>query len=580
MEPERQQIEEQLRHMLASPTFQAAPKLSELFLYLVTQTLDGHAERLKGYTIGLDVFGREPDFDPSLDSIVRVQMGRLRHLLDDYYGGTGKSDVLHIGLDKGKYIPHFESMPPLDTEPGEEIPQPAQRGATPPTASPNTPDAGKSVPARRFLPGRGRLAAMAVLLLVALVGFAVLVERAGWLHPPKTAAPQPLGPIIYVAQYKAIDTDPLTLRLRNGLQYELVNRLAQFPNLGVLGFDTVAGNGGDAARRDLHGADFVLSGSVAVTGNEVQVTSQLTRTSDSLIIWSGQATSGTAQATAILSLQSDIASAVATQLGQPYGVIQQAMKAEIDSSKGVSMQDYQCVLSAYAYMGNKTAEGHAQVRDCLERIVERSPSYSTAWALLSWAYGDEERYGFNRRPGIPAFVRSVTAAERAVSTNPMNATAYEYLAAAKFHRGGDDAGVHVAIEKALQLSPNNSEILADAGWTLVQLDNSRRSKELIDKAIALNPGHPIWYYGGLALYALQNGMPEDALRNARLFAQESGPMAQYLLAAALRMNGQGAQADAVLRALGAKFPHALSDRRHMMQALRIRPELERLIFGG
>ena len=51
------------------------------------------------------------------------------------------------------------------------------------------------------------------------------------------------------------------------------------------------------------------------------------------------------------------------------------------------------------------------------------------------------------------------------------------------------------------------------------------------------------------------------------------------MAAALRMNGQGAQADAVLRALGAKFPEAIRDRRHMMQALRIRPQVERLIFG-
>ncbi len=73
--PSRQDVERQLRLVLASAEFAASPKLSELLYYLVTETLAGNSERLKGYTIGVDVFDRQHDFDQGVDAIVRVQMG-------------------------------------------------------------------------------------------------------------------------------------------------------------------------------------------------------------------------------------------------------------------------------------------------------------------------------------------------------------------------------------------------------------------------------------------------------------------------------------------------------------------------
>src|SRR5689334_18318130 len=76
--PSRAEIEAALERMLDSRGFASAPRLQSLLKYIVGATLDGQSERLKEYSIAVDVFGRPEGFDPRLDSIVRTQASRLR----------------------------------------------------------------------------------------------------------------------------------------------------------------------------------------------------------------------------------------------------------------------------------------------------------------------------------------------------------------------------------------------------------------------------------------------------------------------------------------------------------------------
>lgn len=92
-----------LGKVLASPVFATSPRQQDLLRYLVGQTLAGQAVRLKGYVIGVEVFGRGADFDPAVDAIVRVEVGRLRARLREYYQGDGQADAVHFDLPKGGY---------------------------------------------------------------------------------------------------------------------------------------------------------------------------------------------------------------------------------------------------------------------------------------------------------------------------------------------------------------------------------------------------------------------------------------------------------------------------------------------
>jgi len=102
-----------LENILGGPTFAQTTSLSRLLRYLVEETLAGRADRLKEYTLGVDVFGRGEAFNPKVDTIVRVQARRLRAKLVAYYEREGAADDLFIEVPKGGYVPDFRKRTPL-----------------------------------------------------------------------------------------------------------------------------------------------------------------------------------------------------------------------------------------------------------------------------------------------------------------------------------------------------------------------------------------------------------------------------------------------------------------------------------
>ena len=85
------------------------PKLAELLTFIVNATVGGQANDLKETIIGVSVFGRRPDYNPKVDTIVRSQAWRLRKKLEQYYESEGLDDPLIIDLPRGHYIPVFRA---------------------------------------------------------------------------------------------------------------------------------------------------------------------------------------------------------------------------------------------------------------------------------------------------------------------------------------------------------------------------------------------------------------------------------------------------------------------------------------
>ena len=85
------EIRLQLDRMLTSATFSSADRMSGFLRYIVERTLAGEGDQIKEYVIGVAVFGRGEEYDPRLDSIVRVEARRLRTKLDEYYAADGRA---------------------------------------------------------------------------------------------------------------------------------------------------------------------------------------------------------------------------------------------------------------------------------------------------------------------------------------------------------------------------------------------------------------------------------------------------------------------------------------------------------
>lgn len=131
------EIGAQLERVLASETFQRAERLSRFLRFAVEQGLAGQEMALKEYSIGLHVFDKPESFDTRVDPIVRVEAGRLRAKIRDYYDTEGSNDLVWLGLQKRGYRPAFrwrkpESSPPLGGHP-------AAAAADPPVTPPSDP---------------------------------------------------------------------------------------------------------------------------------------------------------------------------------------------------------------------------------------------------------------------------------------------------------------------------------------------------------------------------------------------------------------------------------------------------------
>jgi hypothetical protein len=100
-------------HILQSATFGNAPSSRRLLKYLADRSAEGSAEHLKEYAIGVDAFGKAPGYDPRQDSTVRIQIGRLRQKLADYYRDEGGEDTLLIDLPKGQFTLTCEPRPAI-----------------------------------------------------------------------------------------------------------------------------------------------------------------------------------------------------------------------------------------------------------------------------------------------------------------------------------------------------------------------------------------------------------------------------------------------------------------------------------
>jgi hypothetical protein len=110
---ERSQIQGQIEKLASSHVLHGSESLCKLLRYIAKHALDHPGAPLKEYQIATEVFGRQDNFDPQVDSMVRVQAGRLRAKLTEYYNGDGASDdPVLVELPKGTYVLSFHPRTP------------------------------------------------------------------------------------------------------------------------------------------------------------------------------------------------------------------------------------------------------------------------------------------------------------------------------------------------------------------------------------------------------------------------------------------------------------------------------------
>jgi hypothetical protein len=113
---ERQQVLDQLERMLASPLFNHSKRYAPFLQHVVQKTLGGQDDSLRERVLGIELFGRAPDYDSNNDPVVRVTAGEVRKRIAQYYDDSMHRSELRIDLPIGSYVAQFHSGLQVDEE--------------------------------------------------------------------------------------------------------------------------------------------------------------------------------------------------------------------------------------------------------------------------------------------------------------------------------------------------------------------------------------------------------------------------------------------------------------------------------
>ena len=221
-------IQAQLERILASPDFNVPERARTFLKYIVTETLSGRADRIKAYSIAVEVFGRDTSFDPQSDPVVRIEAGRIRRALERYYLTSGSSDPIAIAIPKGSYVPVFSSR-------GEELRSEQQRPVSiePKPAPPA--EASHDKWRRRTRSLAISAFAVIVVVLAAWAAFQWSVSpRKSEVGSPGLDASGPNFPKLLVEPFQDATGTAEGATIAIGLTEEVVEKLARFKDLVVV----------------------------------------------------------------------------------------------------------------------------------------------------------------------------------------------------------------------------------------------------------------------------------------------------------------------------------------------------------
>ncbi|WP_436636862.1 tetratricopeptide repeat protein [Microbaculum sp. FT89] len=521
-----------MERILSSPDLQASDRRRAFLRYVVEETLAGRADRLKGFTVALAVFGRDETFDSQTDPVVRLEARRLRRDLDSYYVDAGSDDPVRISIPKGSYVPHFEWHDPALAA---KAPSAEREART------KLPGSGEAPGISEEIAATGRMRPR-VLLITAIVFAILAAAMAGWLLMKRMSGVEPTAsadtvnqPAVVVLPFEALGVSETNHYLATGISQELIGDLMLFPGFRIYTFPAsqekdIRAAGPTELGRDL-GVAYVVSGSVRAEAEEVRVATQLIDAASGQVLWA-RAYERPLEPDALIQVQRDLSAEIATELGQPYGVVNSEMNVRLTTPQVSDMHSYVCVLRAYTFRRNFSSADFAPVLQCLEEAVRRDPDYSDAWAMLGWVLVDSGRIGIRGEDKRQEeYDRALQAVTRAVTLAPNSPLALKALAAVNHYIGRYDESERLA-RIAADLNPYDPEALAQLGWRLAVRGKFEEGIPILKRAIERSANPPGWYFVLIAIDLYLRGDFEPMLSVAERSAPDGRGVSQALIAIA------------------------------------------------
>lgn len=558
--PTLAEVRAELERILASPSFAQAGRASDFLRLVVNEALSGAGARLKGYTIAVEVFGRPPNFDPQTDPLVRVEAGRLRSRLVEYYETDGAANPIRISLPRGTYAPTWEYAPrevPADT---------SEVAVRAPVANDR----------ERWYWLAATLAAVIVVALTAVVWLSEELGRLRTELATQSAAAVSDEPRVVVFPLENLTPEhaPLAL-LAAGMTEEIM--LA----LGARDLRVIAG---DRERLESHvvraaGAGYyVLSGSVrgGGEGEHIRIALRLIDPGTGTQLWS-RAYDQPHEIERLPDLQAQVAREVAA-ISAPYGPIFEAELARAQRSAGAVVLR-ECEARYFDYRRTLETVTFRHALECYQRLSLTEPDVGAVWAGLAMLYLDDYGYRYGTAPTLQAsFMLAREATEKALALDRHSLLANMALARVQFFEGHKE-DLEETVDAVLAEFPESAEARVYFA-PLLTIMGSPRGVVLMDEAVRISPNQPPITNVTYVLAYMSEGRFADALAAAQKAQLPNWFIGHMAVAAAAGLTGDARLAERARWRLLQLYPNFESEALDLFDQWQHTPALRQAFVRG
>ncbi|MBX3579579.1 MAG: hypothetical protein KF723_20430 [Rhizobiaceae bacterium] len=536
-------VRDVLKRVLQSETFARSDRARKLLGYLVEREQAGDAERLKGFTIAMDVFGKDTDFDPSTDAVVRVQAGRLRELLTQYYANEGAADPLRIDIPRGGYVPSYSRA----RRPAVAARDEAALGAADAGSVPSAAVAASPRPA--IVIGQVRLFWTAMAAVIAMLLFIVVRMVLPAAEPGMEAAAVPNdAPLATGAITRTLPMEALpTVFVRAVPDSPQASRVAATLRMALARFDTVDLLGRDPG--DAHdNADLAFAFEISEGTEPGSVNLQVINVGQNRVLLTRTLAHADLEAARLEDHVADLLSAVIP----PSGVIYSFLET---SAQKPALVD--CLLLNDDYYLDPSASAHRAAYACLEGLVAASAKSPLVYSELASLNLEAFAHHFDYPPDASGEA-AMALALRAVKMAPTSAAAHRALGYVSARTGKRAESIRW-MKKAYELNTYDLGLAASYAYALIFSGDYKGGAPVMERAVEAASAHPAWWDYGLFLGKLMEGdMARAAAASDALAAtKRSHYLGARLIAA--KYEGDLAAAGALAAEIAESYPKFAAD---------------------
>jgi TolB-like protein len=427
MVPSFEIVKQQLDLLLEQNEFKRSPVLARFLELVVLTKLASREDEIKEYTIAVKALGKPTDFNPQLDSIVRIHARRLREMLSQYYQ-KHPNDAVTISIPKGTYVPVFDMNGIVQGNSDPEV---------------NNND-------HRRLPS---------------------------FHKSKS-----FKPVLAVLPFHDLSSVPSHSDFLTSFGEQLSNELAKYDNLSVLYFYATRNLESDV--RDLRelkneGIDYILTGSLRVFNGSMRLNIQLMMVQSGNILWSDSVSRQELTSDNSFQIQDEIISQIANAIADDPKMLTRLNKNKHHEhlrEKLIESAVSQYLEYSFDY---DSAKFESTLRH-LENAYEVAGDDVTIVSMLSKLYLDQYASVIEHDKSL--LQKGMTLAQKAIELDPYSALAQKTLAWA-FILGGNKTRGEEAIEQCISTNPYAASNLSTLGLGMIMLGEYESGYSMLKQAL-------------------------------------------------------------------------------------------------